>query len=141
MIKHIIKTARYRLKKLTRRSRYEKIQGYYFLKESVVDVINALQYGPVVTAFYIPDSFKYYSSGIFESDKCKGKTKNSVNHAALIVGYNLEAEIPYFELLNSWDDDWGEKGYFRIKIGKLSKSNKGHCLIAGTPFMIMPYLT
>jgi C1A family cysteine protease len=116
------------------------MEGYYFLKESVIDVINALQYGPVVTALYVPKSFKYYSSGVFETNECFGKTKYSVNHSALIVGYDLDAETPYFEMLNSWDDDWGDRGYFKIKLGKLSESNKGHCLVAGTPFMIMPYL-
>jgi C1A family cysteine protease len=117
------------------------VKSYFYLKESVLDVIKALQYGPIVTALYIPESFKYYSNGIFDSKECEGKSKYSVNHSALIIGYNLEAETPYFELLNSWDDDWGEKGYFRIKIGKLSKKNKGHCLVAGTPFMIMPYIS
>lgn len=114
--------------------------GYYFLKESVIDVIKALKFGPVVTAHYVPNSFKYYSSGIFETNECEGKTKYSVNHSTLIVGYDLDAEIPYFEMLNSWDDDWGDQGYFKIKMGPLSRSNKGHCLVAGTPFMIMPYI-
>ena len=131
---------RKKLKRFSSNYRYEKLEGYYFLKESVIDVIKALQYGPVVTALYVPKSFKFYSNGIFETNECRGKTKYNVNHSTLIVGYNLDAEIPYFEMLNSWDDDWGDGGYFKIKLGKLSKSNKGHCLVAGTPFMIIPYL-
>ena len=120
--------------------RYEKLQGYYYLKESVLDVINALQYGPVVTAHYAPKSFKYYSRGVYDTLDCIGKTKMDVNHSTLIVGYNLNAKIPYFEMRNSWGDDWGDAGYFKMKMGEFSENNKGLCLIAGTPFMIMPYL-
>ena len=107
----------------------------------MLDVIKALQYGPVVTAHYVPKSFRYYSSGVYDTNECENITKYSVNHSTVIIGYDLDAEIPYFEMRNSWDDDWGDKGYFKIKLGNVSKENKGLCLLAGTPFMILPYLS
>lgn len=127
-------------KTISRNSRYEKVEGYYFLKESVKDVINALQYGPVVTAHYVPKSFKFYSKGVFDTQDCIGKTKYNVNHSTVIVGYNMDAPIPYFLMKNSWGADWGDNGYFKMKMGSVSQKNKGLCLVAGTPFMIMPYL-
>jgi len=42
---------------------------------------------------------KLYKSGVFMGDDCKDC---KVNHASLVVGYNLEAEIPYFLLKNAW---------------------------------------
>jgi hypothetical protein len=122
------------------KGRFEDLKGFYFIKENVVEVIKALQYGPVVTAHYVSEAFKFYESGIFNGDGCENGTLQYVNHASVIVGYNLNHSTPYFVLRNSWADDWGEKGYYRMKIGDLTKYNKGICLIAGTPFMVFPYL-
>ena len=105
-----------------------------------MDVLKALQYGPVVTAHFVSEPFKFYESGVFDGDGCEDGSLDYVNHASVIVGYDLEAPVPYFKMRNSWADDWGENGYYRMKIGELSKQNSGICLIAGTPFMVFPYL-
>lgn len=110
------------------------------IKPSVVDIIKALQFGPIVTAFHVPKSFRFYSRGVFDTKECLKKDKFSVNHSVVITGYNMNAKIPYFEMMNSWGDDWGEGGFFKMKIGKLSKRNKGLCFLAATPYIIMPYL-
>ena len=120
--------------------RYEELKGFYFIKESVIDLIRALQYGPVVVAHYVSEPFKFYSTGVFDGDGCENGTIDYVNHASVIVGYDLDDKMPYFKFRNSWADDWGEDGYYRIKIGELTKENKGTCLVAGTPFMVLPHL-
>ena len=120
--------------------RYEELKGYYFIRKNVMDVLKALQYGPVVTAHFVSEPFKFYESGVFDGDGCEDGSLDYVNHASVIVGYDLEAPVPYFKMRNSWADDWGENGYYRMKIGELSKQNSGICLIAGTPFMVFPYL-
>ena len=120
--------------------RFEKLKGFFFIKKNVIDVIKALQYGPVVTAHFVSESFKFYESGVFDGDGCENSKLEYVNHASVIVGYDLNAPVPYFKMRNSWADDWGEKGYYRMKIGELKKTNPGICLIAGTPFMVFPYL-
>lgn len=122
-------------------SRFEKLKGFAFIKQNVIDVLKALQFGPVVTAHFVSESFKFYESGVFDGDGCDHNSLEYVNHAAVIVGYDLDADVPYFKLRNSWADDWGEKGYYRMKIGELSKRNTGICLIAGTPFMVFPFLS
>ena len=120
--------------------RFEKLKGFFFIKKNVIDVIRALQYGPVVTAHFVSESFKFYESGVFDGDGCEDSRLEYVNHASVIVGYDLTAPVPYFKIRNTWADDWGEKGYYRMKIGDLKKTNPGICLIAGTPFMVFPYL-
>ena len=116
--------------------RYEKVKGFYFIRQNVVDLIRALQYGPVVVAHYVSEPFKFYEKGVFNGEGCEDGKLEHVNHASVIVGYNLDAKIPYFKFRNSWADDWGEKGHYRIEIGELTKRNKGKCLLAGTPFMV-----
>ena len=62
------------------------------------------------------------------------------NHSTLLVGYNLDHKTPYFILKNSWGKDWGNKGYFNLKIGPLKTSNKGICLIARYKINTIPIL-
>lgn len=62
--------------------------------------------------------FKFYESGIYDGDECNWQ--KPVNHSALLVGYNLNAEVPYFILRNSWGKEWGENGYYRMAIGEIS---------------------
>ena len=85
-----------------------------------------LKFGPTTLGFNPPDDFNYYKKGIFTS-KFVGKDKINlyqskrdwykVDHSVLLVGYGKEKDQDYWLLLNSWGEDWGEKGYFRIPKG------------------------
>lgn len=50
-----------------------------------------------------------------------------MNHSALLVGYNLDADVPYFTLKNAWGPEWGDGGYYWMSIGELANSNMGTC--------------
>lgn len=54
-----------------------------------------------------------YESGIIRAQDCPGE---KIDHAILVVGYNLEAEIPYFIIKNQLSDQWGDKGFAKLEI-------------------------
>mmetsp|Transcript_62753 Transcript_62753/g.152793 ORF Transcript_62753/g.152793 Transcript_62753/m.152793 type:complete len:534 (-) Transcript_62753:156-1757(-) len=56
-----------------------------------------------------------YKKGIMTDDgDCACSAVDCIDHAVLMVGYDDTDPTPYFKLKNSWGDDWGEGGYFRI---------------------------
>ena len=49
--------------------------------------------------------------GILNDTDCEGR---DINHAVLIVGYGEESGVPYWLIKNSWDTNWGDKGYIKM---------------------------
>jgi C1A family cysteine protease len=79
---------------------------------TINDLKNLLQTSPVIVSMLVPadGTFDAYTGGIYNYD---GETISSDRgHAVLVVGYN-DGE-GYFKVKNSWSDNWGESGYFRI---------------------------
>ncbi|KAH9617586.1 hypothetical protein KSS87_023939 [Heliosperma pusillum] len=72
---------------------------------------------PVSIAFEVVDGFKLYKEGVYTSTTC-GNTPMDVNHAVLAVGYGVENGVPYWLIKNSWGEDWGDNGYFKMEMGK-----------------------
>eukprot|EP01006_Ploeotia_vitrea_P023960 TRINITY_DN56647_c0_g1_i1.p1 TRINITY_DN56647_c0_g1~~TRINITY_DN56647_c0_g1_i1.p1 ORF type:complete len:331 (+),score=12.11 TRINITY_DN56647_c0_g1_i1:43-1035(+) len=69
--------------------------------------------GPLAVGVDASD-WQTYRSGILTH--CSG---TSLDHAALIVGYNTAngTQIPFWILKNSWGPTWGENGYVRVAYG------------------------
>ena len=38
-------------------------------------------------------------------------------HAVKIIGWGVEEGVDYWLVANSWNEDWGDKGLFKIKRG------------------------
>lgn len=49
----------------------------------------------------------------------------AMNHAVLVVGYDMSASPPYWIVKNSWGTGWGEAGYFRMEM--LGDGTYGTC--------------
>lgn len=59
--------------------------------------------------------WQFYMGGVL--DRCGNNSRDSLNHAAQIVGYNFAAESPHYILKNSWGTDFGDDGYVYVAIG------------------------
>jgi C1A family cysteine protease len=80
--------------------------------EPAEDLETALQDGPISTFMIVYSDFYSYTSGIYE--RTPGSNEEG-GHAVVIIGYNDPQK--YWICKNSWDTDWGEDGFFRIRMG------------------------
>ena len=74
-------------------------------------------------------SFQLYQSGIYSDLECG----TQLDHGVLVIGYgfDLETDIPYWIIKNSWGKEWGENGYIRIQ--RNVDDQRGLCGIAMQP--------
>jgi len=72
------------------------------------------QHGPVEGAFTVYADFPTYKSGVYQH------TAGSAlgGHAIKILGWGVEEGTPYWLVANSWNEDWGDKGFFKILRGQ-----------------------
>jgi C1A family cysteine protease len=71
-------------------------------------------YGPASMAFYVPQAFMSYSSGILDFPASACMNASIGMHGMVIVGYTDD----YWIAKNSWGTDWGEQGYVRFRRGQ-----------------------
>lgn len=110
------------------------VKKYYYVggsygrcnEEAMIEELD--KNGPFVVSFEPPYDFMVYKSGIFESKVAKHNWMNAkdvrkpewqkVDHSVVLVGYGEENGKKFWKLQNSWGDNWGENGYFRMIRGK-----------------------
>merc|ERR1719515_136304 len=112
------------------------INSWYGNFNSSVELIKEEMYrnGPVVLSFEPAEDFMFYSGGIYKTapaDAAKGKGTlkalrkhidydqewTRVDHAVVAVGFGEEDGQKYWLIQNSWGEDWGEDGFFRMAMG------------------------
>jgi cathepsin B len=73
-----------------------------------------MSYGSIEAAFTVYEDFLSYKSGVYQH------TTGSYDggHAVRMIGWGTEDGTPYWLIANSWNSDWGDKGYFKILRGK-----------------------
>lgn len=71
------------------------------------------QHGPIACSIATPKDFHNYTEGIYH-DKTGAKR---TTHAISIVGYGEENGVKYWLGRNSWGENWGESGFFRVVRG------------------------
>lgn len=87
-----------------------------------------MTHGPVEAAFTVYQDFLTYKTGVYHhvSGSALG------GHAIKIVGWGVESGTPYWLVANSWNEDWGNQGFFRIKRGSNECGIEGQ-IVAGIP--------
>jgi len=76
--------------------------------------IEIMKNGPVAGTFTVYEDFLSYKSGVYH------RVHRSValgGHAIKIIGWGEENGAPYWTVSNSWNTDWGDKGFFKILRG------------------------
>jgi len=78
-------------------------------------------------SFSVYQDFETYTSGVYIH------TTGSYlgGHAVKIIGWGMSGTTPYWTVANSWNTDWGEKGFFRIIRGVNECGIEGS-IVAGT---------
>ena len=116
-----------------------RVTGYEDVSSSVETIKSAIvQYGPVIAGFVIYEDFLQYQSGIYSH--VTGLVEGG--HAVIIVGYD-DAEQAWI-VKNSFGQDWGENGFFRIKSGTNECDIEDevyaidYATVPGTSFVLSP---
>ena len=63
--------------------------------------------------FIVHSDFLTYKSGVYEHTH----GQKIGEHAVKMIGWGVENKIPYWLVANSWNEDWGDKGFFKIRRG------------------------
>lgn len=99
-----------------------KIDGWHFVSAGRTASVDRLKqelyaYGPLVTLLQVFTDFYYYDRGVYSHvwGGCESDS-GECGHGVLIVGWDDAEEA--FIVKNSWDEDWGEDGFFRIAYGE-----------------------
>lgn len=84
--------------------------------------------GPVEGAFSVYADFLNYKSGVYQQHS----SESMGAHAIRILGWGVENGVPYWLCANSWNTDWGDKGYFKILRGS-DECGIEDSIVAGIP--------
>lgn len=84
--------------------------------------------GPVEGAFTVYEDFPTYKSGVYQH-KSGGELGG---HAIKILGWGVENGTPYWLVANSWNEDWGDQGFFKILRGN-DECGIEDSIVAGVP--------
>lgn len=106
-------------------------KGYYGSTSEESMMKELIEGGPIVLAINAAPDLYYYSKGVFISNPINAlKQENGhpevkawqfTNHAVVCVGWGETLHedniLKYWILKNSWGNEWGEKGYFKMLRG------------------------
>lgn len=71
--------------------------------------------GPITAMFFVHQDFLAYKSGVYSA---KLLSPMLGGHAIKIMGYGTEDGKDYWLVANSWNELWGDGGFFKIARGK-----------------------
>jgi len=106
-----------------------KLDNYYGITSHLVEDIQKelMTNGPIETTFHIHGDFLTYTGGVYyHTDGRKELYTQSVK--LMGWGHDEESDLDYWLVANSWNADWGEDGFFRVKRGH------NECSIEGTMY-------
>ena len=91
-----------------------KVKSAYAIPSNVQKIQTELMTnGPIEVAFTVYNDFLTYKSGVYHH------TSGSAlgGHAVKMIGWGVEDGTPYWLVANSWNEGWGDNGFFKIRRG------------------------
>lgn len=90
-------------------------QKAYSLAKNIQQIqMEIMKNGPVEADFTVFSDFPNYKSGVYK----RHSLIPMGGHAVRLLGWGVENGVPYWLCANSWNTDWGDKGFFKILRGK-----------------------
>jgi len=101
----------------------------YGVPARVADIQKEIEaHGPVEASFSVYQDFLTYKTGVYHhvSGSMLG------GHAVKIIGWGIDNGVKYWTVANSWNEDWGNQGFFNIRLGGNECGIEGG-IVAGIP--------
>ena len=78
--------------------------------------IELYKFGPLVSGFYIYPSFmsRYDGKRVYKPTKAEREQQAEGGHAIRVIGWGVQDGEEYWLCANSWSEQWGDKGYFKL---------------------------
>ena len=90
----------------------------------------------IITNMEVQEDLLFYKSGVYESPYCQNwllgpgrdyqwDQENGfrpLRHSVVIIGFGEENGLKYWKVKNSWGENWGSSGFFKIV-----RNGFGHC--------------
>lgn len=92
---------------------FTKAASYEAVSENENSLIESVALAPTSCAFQLIPSVRFYHDGVLE---VTGPCSFVPSHMVTIVGYDLDADIPFVLIKNSWGSRWGQKGFGKLKL-------------------------
>lgn len=112
---------------------YNRFLAYHIKDDAAKVAANAVKIqddimtnGPVAISFNVHKPFYSYKTGVYTDPGGELDDKHGW-HAVVFVGWGEEGGVPYWIAQNSWGEDYGEGGFFKIKRGV----NEANCELYG----------
>ena len=91
-----------------------------------------MQHGSVSASYLVFNDFPKFAGAVYQRGS---KARLSGLHMVRIVGWGTTSDgVPYWTVANSWGEDWGDNGFFRIRRGN-NECNIEEVVMAGEPLM------
>jgi len=102
--------------------------SYSVVNDQRAIMMEIMHHGPVEAAFDVYEDFPQYKTGVYQY------TVGGYlgGHAVRILGWGEENGTPYWLIANSWNDDWGDKGFFKFIRG-INNCGMEDDIVAGLP--------
>ncbi|XP_075215314.1 cathepsin B-like cysteine proteinase 4 [Lycorma delicatula] len=97
---------------------HKKAREVYKLPQLMLTIQSDIyKRGPIQAVFEVYEDFLAYKKGIYQRTTHK-HNKFIGYHSVKVIGWGVEEQVPYWLAVNSWNNDWGDYGTFKILRGK-----------------------